>query len=73
MGNREEPAYQPFKGRCRKCGKEFTYYNSCHIHADDVICRECEKAETEANWRKAVAADRADQEQAAARAHSPNP
>ena len=47
MGNREEPAYQPFKGRCRKCGKEFTYYNSCHIHADDVICRECEKAEKE--------------------------
>ncbi len=47
MGNPQEQAYRAFKGTCRKCGKEFTYYNSCHIHADNVVCRECENAEAE--------------------------
>ena len=43
MGNREEPQYKSFKGKCQKCGQSFTYHNSVKLYTE--ICRECEEVE----------------------------
>ncbi len=44
MGYSEEPGYRQFKGTCRECGKDITYYNSVKRHPDKDVCQECEEA-----------------------------
>ena len=45
MSNQEEPAYRQFEGVCRKCGNEYTYFNSVKRHRDFDICDDCEGEE----------------------------
>ena len=47
MGNPEEPAYQQHEGKCRQCGKKYTYYDSVKRHPDHDICDDCEKKKIE--------------------------
>jgi len=42
MSNPEEPEYRQFDGVCRRCGREFIYYNSIKRHPDYLECDECE-------------------------------
>lgn len=41
MGNKEEPAYRSFEGKCRDCGRLVKYHNSVKLHPDHVVCEEC--------------------------------
>ena len=43
MSNPEEPEYRQFDGVCRRCGKEFIYYNSVQRHPENLKCQGCEE------------------------------